>query len=211
MIKIDKGKEPGCLTSYKKQKFSSYDGLTREIKYEIIESLMKEQGYICAYCMQRISHEKGATIEHITPQSTDSSKALDYSNMLAVCDGNSGNGVLICDKHRGNTEITVNPLDDKTLIGIHYRSDGTIYSEDAVINNDLDKVLNLNCTEVGLPENRIRAKKDFVCELQKIKASGDINSLIRKYINRYSGFNKYGQKYEYCGIILDWLKKHDKK
>ena len=210
MIKINKGKEPVCLTSYKKQKFSSYDGLSKENKYEIIESLMKEQGYLCAYCMQRISHEKGATIEHITPQSTDASKALEYTNMLAVCDGNEGKGALICDKHRGNTKITVNPLDETTLKGIHYRSDGTIYSDDAVINKDLDKVLNLNCSEVGLPENRIRARKEFVCELQKIKPTGDINSLIRKFIEKYSGFNKKGQKYEYCGIILDWLKKHCK-
>ena len=84
MIKINKGKEPVCLTSYKKQKFSSYDGLSKENKYEIIESLMKEQGYLCAYCMQRISHEKGATIEHITPQSSASDRVFSRDTLTGA-------------------------------------------------------------------------------------------------------------------------------
>ena len=49
-------------------------------------------------------------VEHITPQSTDASKALDYTNMLAVCDGNEGKGALICDKsrrHIGHTSCFV--------------------------------------------------------------------------------------------------------
>lgn len=210
MIKIEKLKEPGCLTEYRKQEYALYDGLSSDLKNQILDSLMKEQGYLCAYCMRRISHEKGATIEHIIPQSKDPSKALNYSNMLAVCDGNAGKGALICDKSRGNKDITVNPLKEKTLSSIKYKN-GVILSDDKIINTDLNETLNLNAKELSFVANRINALEQFKLRLKKEKSTGLFTSkTIDKYIKKYSGFNSKGQKYEYCGIILDWLNKHNR-
>lgn len=50
MIYIKKGKEPDSLTKYKKQKFAYYDGYKE--KDDVREMLLKEQGYLCAYCMK---------------------------------------------------------------------------------------------------------------------------------------------------------------
>ena len=55
MIYIQKGKEPASLTAYKKQAHAYYDGCNKD---DIRENLLREQGYLCAYCMRRIEKEK---------------------------------------------------------------------------------------------------------------------------------------------------------
>lgn len=96
MIEIKKGKEPPELLAYRKKKYAAYDNMPREVHEAVLESLMKEQGYLCAYCMCKIPQTgkmPSATIEHWEPQSkTSEDKALDYRNMLAVCNGNRGCG-----------------------------------------------------------------------------------------------------------------------
>ena len=74
MIEIKKGKEPYELLSYRKKARANYDNM--DCKQTVLESLMREQGYLCAYCMRRIPEErelpfgvKPATIEHWEAQS----------------------------------------------------------------------------------------------------------------------------------------------
>ena len=58
----------------------------------IRESLCREQGNLCAYCMRRISAD-ASHVEHIVPQSMcKPGQDVDYNNMLAVCDGNENAG-----------------------------------------------------------------------------------------------------------------------
>ena len=54
MILIKKKLEPHSLTEYKQTINASFDNLPSEIKDDIRKSLLKEQGYICAYCMKKI-------------------------------------------------------------------------------------------------------------------------------------------------------------
>ena len=49
-------------------------------------ALLKEQGYLCAYCMKKISLQE-AQVEHFLPQATYPEEDLKYMNMLAVCKG----------------------------------------------------------------------------------------------------------------------------
>lgn len=51
MIKIAKNKEPKEWTEYRNTPGVDYQSIP-----ELVESLLKEQGYICAYCMRRIPH-----------------------------------------------------------------------------------------------------------------------------------------------------------
>ena len=64
---IQKKSEPESLTKYKKQKGAYYDGYDR--KDDVRESLLKEQGYLCGYCMKRLDSCEQVKIEHIMPQS----------------------------------------------------------------------------------------------------------------------------------------------
>ena len=56
-------------------------------KNEVKKILIHEQHGICAYCMRRIRMDSHSRVEHLTPLSKDKDKAIDYSNMLGVCDG----------------------------------------------------------------------------------------------------------------------------
>lgn len=49
MILITKNKEPKEWTEYRNTPGVDYQAIP-----ELIQSLLKEQGYICAYCMRRI-------------------------------------------------------------------------------------------------------------------------------------------------------------
>lgn len=88
----------------------------------MMESLVREQHGICAYCMRRIETGSKSSIEHVIPQSdADGVKhpveSLDYNNMLAVCKFNDV--TLTCDSSRHNTPMKVNPLVRQTLEGIY--------------------------------------------------------------------------------------------
>ena len=64
MLYIKKGKEPPSLTAYKKENNAYFDGCNKE---DIRKNLLKEQGYLCAYCMRRID-QKHMKIEHWYPE-----------------------------------------------------------------------------------------------------------------------------------------------
>jgi len=69
---------------------SQFDRLPKSI---IRDALLKEQHYLCAYCMKRIRNNAGGSqvvhmsIEHWLPLSQDKERALDYKNFLGVCKG----------------------------------------------------------------------------------------------------------------------------
>lgn len=88
MIKIEKTHDPASWTARR---------LTPGAKYEATDdlrnALLKDQGYICAYCMRRIPVKDSGTdettrIEHLIPQSALSqAEAMDYANMVICCPG----------------------------------------------------------------------------------------------------------------------------
>lgn len=212
MIVIKKGKEPPDLIAYRKTKYASYENMPKEVHEVVLESLMREQGYLCAYCMCRIP-QKGkfpsVTIEHWDPQSqTSSDKTLDYRNMLAVCNGNRGchaDKYMTCDARRGNIPLTVNPLDPLTLASVQYTSNGKIFSTDPQIDKDLNDTLNLNCVQVGLAKNRHAALKTMIDEIHKKHPTGDITSFCEKLLDNYQA---KPIKSPYVGILIWWLQKH---
>ncbi|MFN0034568.1 MAG: hypothetical protein ACKVUS_05830 [Saprospiraceae bacterium] len=134
------------------------------------EALLKEQGYICAYCMKRISTDretgKGAKpkieIEHYFSRETRPSLQLVWRNMLGVCNGNHGlkphcdkadggknpQGVFIRGKIHGEVALArLNPLsrqDSEDLLT--YSLSGEIKSTtgNPEVEDDLNFRLNLN-------------------------------------------------------------------
>ena len=92
MIRIEKKREPRALSEYRKLPYASYEGMHgastgrdngEDVYHVVLDSLIKEQGCLCAYCMRTIPEKRGtpaATIEHIIPQSKDPEKALSYQN-----------------------------------------------------------------------------------------------------------------------------------
>lgn len=210
MIYIKKEKEPESLTVYKKQKYAYFDGY--KDKDDIRKNLLKEQGYLCAYCMRRISI-KHMKIEHWYPEiDLTELETLDYRNMLGCCEGHiegtKGNDDT-CDSQKGNIHIVVNPLDKNTLRHIKYRSaTGLIYSDDADIEKDLNVTLNLNSERHMLMINRKRLLDQVIMELRKLQKSGIWSEkILRKIRQKYEDKDAFGMKKEYAGIVIWYIDK----
>ena len=208
MKHIDKGKEPSSLITHRKQQNADYGNLPTKAKKEIREALLQEQGFVCCYCMQRIQ-EDTMKIEHWKPQRHAHSQ-LDYHNLLAACDGNEGaeRKEQHCDTHKGEFEISINPADNVKNCEhfVEYRKNGTIYSKNHVIDEELNVILNLNVET--LKENRATIIDQVKNEITRVKgknASWPIR-YVKKIIRKYE--NKIDEKYiPYCQVVIYFLKK----
>ena len=222
MIEIRKGMEPNRLLWYRQQAGAAYEQMDREVREELLEKLLEEQGHICAYCMRRIPERRvlpvgvaPVTIEHWFPRNPenreDVGQGLNYRNMFAVCSGNRGCGNregMTCDARRGNASIKVNPCDADTLHGITYTSTGRIQSSDLEIDEDINERLNLNSESISLPENRKQVLQTLIDDVRRNHGAGDISSYCRRRLEQIRSV--HDPKMPYVGILIWWLEKHAK-
>jgi len=206
MKKIIKQLEPRSLVEHRLKANANYDNYSDKDKLR--ESLLKEQGYICCYCMSRIKLDE-MKIEHWQPQTKYTSRQLDYRNLLGACMGNQGARPQNqhCDTRKGDSEITINPTEGGKNCEnlIRYRPDGEVYSTDESINRDLNETLNLNLE--FLKKNRKVALDVVLDQLQKKFPNTNWTANIRKkVINDLSDKNVNGYHSEYCQIAICYLK-----
>jgi len=210
MKQIKKGKEPASLLAHRKKHHANYDNYSE--KEGLRDALVKEQGYICCYCMQRIAPDaEKMKIEHRQPQKKYPELQLEYQNLLASCKGNDGKPKHLprhCDTSKGDQEITINPADQSKNCErlIKYRKNGRVYSDDPIIDHELNDILNLNTQTLVNCREAIRAQ--IIKELTNIKGrkfawySSDIKTKIQGYESKING--KYSV---YCQVVIDFLKK----
>lgn len=210
MFYIHKGQEPKSLTEYKKQEGAYFDGYPN--KDDIRQSLMDEQGCLCAYCMRRIANIHDVKIEHYLPQSrVGETESLDYRYMLGVCKINSTGpySTQTCDSHKGNATLTVNPWSEQSIAQIYYEhGTGIIKSDDVNIHKDLDETLNLNYVDSWLPSNRKRALDELKQYLVKLHKRGTWGkTMLERLKSHYLSKEQNGQYQEYIGILIWYINK----
>jgi len=77
---IKKGKACKNLSFYHNSKYSY--PFNKSLKDEVLKNLLEEQGYLCGFCMRKIS-ENNATIEHLIGQHfNNDSKGYEYTKMF---------------------------------------------------------------------------------------------------------------------------------
>lgn len=233
MIRICKGEPPEELVRLQEEArmrglepAEAYKLLRPPLKREVLQRLQAEQGYLCAYCMRRIPDERGlpegvsgCTIEHYVPRRAtggrDVGQGLDYGNMLAVCSGNRGRRHerrrrdLTCDARRSvGAELTVNPLEEQTLVSIFYALDGSIDATDPMIRDDLVNKLNLNCASeaVQLPMQRQAALLPVQQAIAQLVEEGNREQVVSECARLLDRYEREPVKTEYVGIIIWWLK-----
>ena len=225
MVYIQKGPGPIELMVAKKNGVTRYTELHSDVIDAIKQSLYYEQGGLCAYCMRRLhldSIERDKRLgkqynmqcEHYIPQhdqqgNDNAALSIDFNNMLGVCPGGKDYFAhefkyMICDQHRKNEALTVDPRSKASMAQIQYKIDGTIYSDNKSINHDLNDVLNLNCSEARLKQDRLMAVRQFQQAVLK-KYKSNVKSFTReqwrKVTEHYISGNKDGLLTEYAGII----------
>lgn len=203
MITIAKTREP---ESWRQRRHTP--GAVYEATDDLRESLIKEQGYICAYCMRRIGLEQHNTrIEHILPQTLITTKeAMNYGNMVLCCDGcmsGTEKEMTHCDRHKGDDVITISPFDSHLQEKISYKRDGTITSPHPEIEKDLNTTLNLNIPLLKL--NRKNVREGLIKQLDRKAAWKKAD--LERILARYSYMDNQGMLIEYCGVVRDYISK----
>ena len=208
MIRITRGREPREWTEYRTTPGVGYQAIP-----ELVEALLKEQGYICAYCMRRVPcKDKIANedhrVEHILSRDNHGDKELDYRNMVVCCPGHIGNEDH-CDRLKGRQDVSFSPFDMDFIHTLSYRTDGEIVSSDEQYNTEINKVLNLNTPL--LKENR---KKTWDGVRQALaKQAGNKpwkRSVLEKLLGKYNSMRSRDGKQQYipyCGIVIYFLEK----
>lgn len=216
MITIRKNHEPVSLTQYRAGGGKKYDNLDSNTKNDIRDSLLKEQGYLCAYCMNRIGRRNGADnykdvkIEHVKPRSVTQKSSdphinmleIDYGNMVAVCSGVT-NGTFHCDTSKGDTEIHLHPCDPGVETSIRYGlKDGTIQSTNELWNEDITNKDKLNLNHPTLKNNR-KAALDGMIQYLNTATNWSAPQLTRML----EKLDHNSPKMPYTGILKYYLKK----
>lgn len=235
MRHITKGREPESLTRYRTTAGACYDDYAE--KDDVRRALLREQGHICCYCMQRISVDK-MRIEHWEPQHGEegaSERDLTYANLLGACPGGERSteerreqrdrpkaflykpagrsteepvhAYHHCDVHKGNTPLTVHPADPVKNCELFIR-----YLPDGEITAEdairRDLHETLNLNLGWLKRNRKKVL-DATMEYLKVKhPKGDWPpGLLEREIARRKSVDSRGMLDEYCQVAVYILEK----
>lgn len=178
MRHVQKGGEPRTLDETRRASTTNLgDAAAARAAFDQIdkaaarESLAREQGWLCAFCMRRIRHvERVPTdttttrIAHRTPIDVDPSLALTWKNLLGSCDGGerSQGRYRTCDVAQGSRPLHIDPTERASVARISYERDPIgglrVTSADTHIRADLD-ALGLNVPD--LRAARDAARKAF--------------------------------------------------
>lgn len=204
MRKIEKNAEPKEWTEYRLTPGVDYQSIP-----ELRDSLLKEQGYICAYCMRRIptkddNSNETSRIDHILSRGKHDDLKLNYQNMVICCPGAIDNN-FHCDKSKGKNDITFNQYDDSCISTISYKTkDGKIESSNTGFNSEIETLLNLN--HPLLKKNRQQTLSGAIQFLSQKKRTWK-KAEIQKILTDWNSKDKNGQIKPYCGIITWYLNK----
>lgn len=192
------------------------------------EALLKEQGYLCAYCMGKISltlnerNKPKVEVEHFKSQELYPNLDLSYMNMLGVCNGSSiaypeKEEIHHCDKTKGNegkmsgkVELKkLNPCDKNCENLVTYKADGEILpanNNDVDTKHDLEIALNLN--NQALKDARKAVLDTARKKLIREKPIQQWNKpFLRKHLELWQMKNERGEYKSYCMVAVWFIEK----
>lgn len=214
MIPIRKGPVPPLLARFAAIPGATYDGgatpdgLTfTQVKDDIRQHLVREQGHLCAYCMSRIRPtEAEMKVEHWASQEVHRQLQLDYSNMLGCCCGNLSNREDHCDRSKGNRPLSLNPSSPAhhPRLRIRYKPNGEICSGDPAFDGELRSVLNLNAAR--LVANRKEIWERVTLELSRAPGAAT-RSMVESLKDRWKTRTSEGELPPYCGVAIQYIEK----
>lgn len=205
MRQFTKTAEPKSLTQYRCLPGAEYDGPNfTPVKDDIRAKLIDEQGGVCAYCMSRISAQN-MKVEHWECQDHVPRRQLDYANMLGCCKGNEGQKYAIqhCDTRKANLPLSFSPSLSSHGVNrkIKVRPDGRLYSEEQAVQDEIERVLNLNYSRlVGNRRAVISAVRNKLAKDQRTRTPAEIRRLISHYSTKRNGGYS-----EYYGAAISYL------
>jgi uncharacterized protein (TIGR02646 family) len=180
-----------------KRKSGTYENVKNDvskndfIRDEVLTSLLEEQGYICAYCMQKIN-ETNSSIEHIIGQKyvedeveLGKENQINYDNLLAVCEGKSCHKEEHCDTNRSKFQnkypqrkLFITPLENRIMQNIKFTSKGMIFYDSFTEIKEVEKLSDYeNLSETENIKYDIQKVLNLNCDNLKQKRINLINAL----------------------------------
>ena len=209
MKAITKGREPASLTAHRQTPHCDYDNYAR--KDELRNALATEQRGLCCYCTGRIRPEPASMkIEHWRCQSLNCGEQLNYRNILGACLGGEGRPVHLqhCDTRKGDSDVEWNPANPVHHIEtrIQYEADGSICSDEADFNHQLNYVLNLN---LPVLKNNRKNVLNAVLEWWKHEKARIGGPVPRDCfaLKRDQHIGGDGEVTPYCQVLVWWLER----
>lgn len=102
-------------------------------KVLVLSVLLDAQRRLCCYCTGRLDSET-SHVEHYLPQHGFEAKALEWSNLLAVCSGGRGRH---CDASKADSVLLLLDPSDHPERHLDFRTDGTLEGRSAQANADI--------------------------------------------------------------------------
>lgn len=176
-------------------------------KRKVQETLIEEQGHICAYCNRRI--HKGAPedddqlrIDHIKPKSIYPPQTFDYYNLVGCCFGDDRTpppNQQHCDASKKSLEIPVNlfPTNNTCESILMFTATGEVISRDSTIGHAVNTILNLNCNKLR------RLRKETLEPLLEDDIQPED---AKKLIEHYQKIDSEGKLKPFCGVIIGYLR-----
>ena len=204
---IEKRPEPEAFKLWKEQnKDATYgNGLPQDVNLALRNALLLEQGFVCCFCGCAIGpcNDKGEVFQiplesirphnirnaHITPQSRDEGKTLDYANLCASCNTSKHTrDEKHCDEAQGSRELPVSPLQEDCISYFFFGSDGEILPNPKLTEEEQEmasatiSILRLNSNSL------ITARKQILQEtVNLIKELGKLTVLDRLFQRNAQG------------------------
>ena len=205
MRAIAKGREPPSLTVHRRAPHGDYDNY--QDKDALREALVSEQQGLCCYCMGRIRPDaKHMKVEHWRCQAHYPGEQLSYRNLLGACLGGEGKPFSSqhCDTRKGDADLRWNPADSTHVIEarVRYDPDGTIRSNDAVFDAQLNRVLNLN---LAILKNNRKGVLDAVLCWWHGHPKPVPQGRIERQRDKYAAGS--GELAPYCQVAVWWLQR----
>jgi len=209
MRAIIKGAEPPSLTEHRQTAHCNYDNYDHKDALRL--ALVTEQRGLCCYCMSRIHNDMNRMkIEHWHCRENHSAEQLSYRNLLGACLGGMGQpgNLQHCDSRKGMQDLIWNPADPSHHIEtrIRYEPDGSIHSDEVILDSQLNKVLNLNLPQ--LKNNRREVLTGILewWKLEQGRLQGPVprDRFERARDQRIAGA---GELVPYCQVSIWWLQK----
>jgi len=202
MRHINKSNPPEKYVRYCRCNTSNYRDLTenhKEIKSELRNILLSDQGYICCYCGRRIDPQK-SVIEHLACQQYYPQKQLDFNNLLCSCNGGrdrrTGNPSypLSCDAAKDNLTIPFTPLESNCEERFGYDENGVIYGIDEEAKSTIE-VLNLD-------NEKLNHQRKAAIDTYKYIKDYDWESEI-EWLSERDSENRYP---EFCMALIKYIR-----
>lgn len=210
MKQIIKNQEPDDFRDWKQLANDdwqpSWTGMPGDIKRNLHQALIDEQGGICCYCGRRIDASE-SHIEHFRPRNPNAYPELEivYTNLLASCQRDVQPGApLHCGKKKGkwfDEQLTVSPLDPACENRFRFGTNGRIFPMNEGDNGACQTIKHLDLDIEKLRALRKSAIEGVIADLDAL-SDQDFDLLIAGFTER----DNTGQFPEFCMPIVSVLR-----